>query len=418
MQADVITMTQRELQRVPVLTAVLAKQLTQRDAAQTLALSTRQVRRLTRRVQQDGPRGLAHRSRGRPSNARLSAALRARVLTLLRTQSPDFGPTLAGEMLATRHRIRVSDETLRTWMRHAGFWAGRRRPRPHRQWRERQACAGALVQVDGSHHAWLEGRGPRLVLMAYIDDATSRVFARFYDYEGTGPALDSFARYARRYGVPQRLYVDRHPTYRSPGRRTVADELAGRARPQSQFERAVTELGVTLIPAHSPQAKGRVERLFRTLQDRLVKALRLANACTRPEANRVLGRFLPAYNRRFTCAPRQPGDVHRPVPTQRLQDVLCVKEPRIVANDGTIQVHGHRWQLHAARPLARRRVLVTRTARGRMRVWAGAQTLAHRPLPAAMPMRVALPRRRGHTHPPPPDHPWRQYAVRRPATEP
>ncbi len=165
--------------------------------------------------------------------------------------------------------------------------------------------------------------------MAYIDDATSEVFARFYAYEGTLPAFDSFARYARRYGLPQSVYVDRHTTYRSPGKRTVIDELAGRSRPQSQFERALSELGVQVIPAYSPQAKGRIERLFGTFQDRFIKELRLAGATTREAANRFLEGYLPRYNRQFRRPPRSPVNLHRPCPPAAVvRRALTIRQPR------------------------------------------------------------------------------------------
>lgn len=414
MNRGVITMSQKELQRVPVLEAVIARQITQGEAARAVGLSPRQVRRLQARFQREGPRGLAHRSRGRPSNRRLPARRHRQVLALLREHYSDFGPTLAAEKLAERHGLHLSDETLRQWMRGAGLWAGRRRPRPHRQWRERRACYGQLVQLDGSHHAWLEGRGPKLVLMGYIDDATGKAYAHFYDAEDLPAALDSFHRYCRLYGLPQAVYLDKHTIYRSPKAPTVEEQLQGQV-PQSQFERALAELGVQVIHANSPQAKGRVERLFKTFQDRLVKELRLAKIVTQAAANQFLGGFLPTYNRRFARAPREPGNLHRPVPPgMRLADVLCEKRPRVVANDGTIAFRGQRLQLYppGLRPLARRGVTVTISPRGRLQVLHDGRALAYRPV-AAPPPRPAAPvrmrERRGGARTPAPDHPWRHF---------
>ena len=414
MHPDSYHMSQQELQRVPVFEAVRTHQMRQVEAAHSLGLSTRQVRRLQHRFAQEGPSGLAHRARGRPSNARTPAPRRTQALVLIRTRYPDFGPTLAGEMLAQRHHLRVSDETLRQWMRAAGLWAGRRRARPHRQWRERAACPGQLVQMDGSHHAWLEARGPRLVLMGYVDDATGTVWARFYPSEDLAAAFDSFHRYCRRYGMPQAVYLDQHTIYRSPKTPTLEEQLRGHV-PQSQFERALAQLGVRLIHAHSPQAKGRVERLFRTLQDRLVKALRLAGCTTLADANHVLRGFLLAYNRRFTHAARQPGNLHRPVPSElRLESILCVQQPRVVANDGTIQIDGHRLQLvpRTPRSLAKRAVTVTQAARGPLRVVHEGTVIPYRPVPVVLPRRplpsrlrpTRVPRR---AHRPAADHPWR-----------
>jgi len=194
----VITMTTQEARRLYVIQQVVERKLRQRPAAALLGRSVRQVRRLAQRIRQEGPGGIVHRLRGRRSNRRHAEAIKQHVLRLYQTRYHDFGPTLAQEKLVERHRLRVGRETLRRWLVAAGLWAKERQGHVHRQWRERKACCGELVQLDGSHHAWLEGRGPALVLMGYIDDATSRVFARFYDYEGTLPAMDSFYRYARR----------------------------------------------------------------------------------------------------------------------------------------------------------------------------------------------------------------------------
>ncbi len=195
---------------------------------------------------------------------------------------------------------------------------------------------GELIQLDGSHHDWLEGRGPHCVLMAYIDDASSRVFARFYAYEGTVPALDSFQRYVKQYGIPLAVYADKHTTYRSPAEPTVEEQLAG-VKPTSQFGRALGDLGVELIPAHSPQAKGRIERLFKTLQDRLIKEMRLAGIATLADANRFLPTWLSRYNRRFAVQPTRTTDLHRPLLANTdVRSVLAVKTRRVLRRDWTV----------------------------------------------------------------------------------
>lgn len=283
---DTVTMSAKELRRVHVMREVREKRITQREAGAMLQLTDRQIRRLLTRVKAAGDQGLVHRGRGRLSNRRISETKKTKVLTLYAAKYADLGPTLATEKLAERHRLIVSAETLRGWLRERCVTHFQRRKRPHRTWRARKAHVGELVQLDGSHHDWLEGRGPRCVLLAYIDDASSRVFARFYAYEGTIPALDSFQRYIRRYGIPLAVYADKHTTYHSPAEPTVEEQLAG-TKPQSQFGRALSELGVELIAAHSPQAKGRVERLFQTLQDRLIKEMRLARVATVVAANRA-----------------------------------------------------------------------------------------------------------------------------------
>jgi hypothetical protein len=405
-------MTTREAKRLYVVQQVLERKLRQRPAAALLACSARQLRRWLVRVRQAGPRGIVHRLRGRPSNRRHPAPLQQRVLALYRAHYADFGPTLTQEKLAERDHIRVGRETVRRWLGAAGLWGRQRRGRAHHVWRARKACAGEMIQVDGSHHDWLEGRGPWLVLMGYIADATSRVYARFYDYEGTQPALDSFARYARRYGLPQSLYVDRHATYRSGGRRTVADELAGRARPQSQFERAVATLGVAVIPASSPQAKGRVERLFRTLQDRLIKELRLAGITTRETANTFLQRYLPGYNRRFSCPPQSATDLHRPAPPPaQLRRILAVRATHALRPDNTLRHATKLYLIHNRWPHQRPRTLqAEERLDGRLYLLDGDRVLRYhevplRPTPVARPVR--LPQGSQRRRLPAPTHPWR-----------
>ena len=418
MNEGIITMSQKELQRLPVLEAVLKKQTTQIEAAACLELSTRQVRRLQGRLKARGPQGLVHGNRGRSSNSAKPGKLRRQVLALIREKYPDFGPTLACEKLAERHRIVLSDETVRQWMRAAGLVNGRRRPRPHRQWREPSACYGQMIQMDGSHHDWLEGRGPELVLMGYIDDATGKAYGRFYDSEDLPAALESFKRYCQLYGIPQSVYLDKHTIYRSPKEPTVEEQLQGRD-PQSQFERALSELRVHVIHANSPQAKGRIERLFKTLQDRLVKEMRLAGIKTLEEANRFLKGFLARFNRRFSRAARQPGNLHRPAPAGKmLSQALCVKEPRVVTNDGTVRINGQRLQLlpSGLRPLAKKGVTVTISPKGRLGVLYEGRELPYRLLPQPQTSRSAEPKtpvfRPGHgpgDWRPAADHPWRKF---------
>ena len=343
---DRVIMSVKELRRVHVIRHAMEQKMTQVKAGALLGLSTRQVRRLIERVEQEGDKGLAHRGRGKPSNRRMPEPVKAKVLGLCARRYADFGPTLAAEKLAERHGITLSDETLRRWLRERGVDHFTRRKRPHRAWRERKPHVGELLQLDGSHHDWLEGRGSRCVLMAYIDDASSRVYARFYDYEGTIPAMDSFQRYVRQYGIPLAVYADKHTTYQSPATPTVEEQLAG-TKPTSQFGRALGELGVELIPAHSPQAKGRVERLFKTFQDRVIKEMRLAEVSTMEEANRFLAGYLPIYNQRFSVQPAQTTDLHRPRPAGRALDhILCLKTTRCLRKDFTIAHQGALYQIH------------------------------------------------------------------------
>jgi hypothetical protein len=405
---DRVIMRVKELRRVSVIRQTMEKQLTQVKAGTLLGLTPRHIRRLIERVAQAGDQGLAHRGRGKPSNRQIPEQVKTKVLTLYEKQYGDFGPTLAAEKLAERHGMAVNAETLRGWLLAKGVTHFQRRKRPHRAWRERRAHVGELIQLDGSHHDWLEGRGPRCVLMADIDDASSRVCARFYEYEGTLPAMDSFQRYIRQYGIPLAVYADKHTTYQSPAPPTVDDQLAG-VKPTSQFGRALGELAVELIPAHSPQAKGRVERLFKTVQDRLVKELRLAEVSTLEAANRFLERYLPIYNRRFAVLPAQAADLHRPRPAHReLDRMLCLKTIRCLRKDFTIAYQGGLYQIHET--IRAPHVLVEEHVDGTMRITHQGRSLGFHAI-TSRPVKIAAvtpvhPLRRPVT--PRPDHPWRR----------
>jgi len=405
---DRVIMSVQELRRVHVIRQTMEKKLTQVQAGTVLGLTPRHVRRLIERVEQAGDLGLAHRGRGKPSNRRIPAKVKATALRLYAQRYGDFGPTLAAEKLTERHGITLSDETLRRWLRARGIVHFTRRKRPHRAWRERRAHVGALLQLDGSPHDWFEGRGPRCVLMAYIDDASSRVFARFYAYEGTIPAMDSFQRYVTRYGIPLAVYADKHTTYQSPAPPTVDEQLAG-VTPTSQFGRALGELGVELIAAHSPQAKGRVERLFKTMQDRLVKELRLAGIATLEAANRFLEAWLPSYNQRFAVQPAQAADLHRPKPAGGdLTRILCIKTTRGLRRDWTVAHHGQLYQVRTN--VRATHVMVEERVDGTMRITHHGQPLDYHAIPprperVAEPPKAQVPRRPVK---PTPAHPWRK----------
>ena len=405
---DRVTMSGKELRRVHVLRQVLDRKLTQVKAATVLGLSPRQVRRLVTRVRQEGDGGLVHRGRGQPSNRRIPEGHKTKILRLYETRYGDFGPTLAVEKLAERHGITISDETLRGWLLATGVDHFRRRKRPHRAWRERRAHVGELIQLDGSHHDWFEGRGPRCVLMAYIDDTSSRVFARFEEYEGTIPAMDSFQGYIRQHGVPLAVYADKHTTYRSPAEPTLEEPLAG-TEPQSQFGRALVELGVDLIAAHSPQAKGRVERLFKTFQDRMIKELRLAEVSTLDAANVFLKSYLPIYNRRFAVPPAQATDLHRPRLTRgELDRILCIKTTRVLRRDWTVAHNGHLYQVQTN--VRATQVVIEERVDGTLRITHQGHVLAYHPI-AVRPVRPAESRSVSRRHRPVTQartHPWRK----------
>src|SRR5512141_1746473 len=270
---EILKMSQKERVRLSVMKQVQEEDLKLVEASEVLGLSYRQAKRVWARYQQQGDRGLVHLARGKPGKRAKPAKVKARILARYEERYADFGPTLAAEYLA-EEGLKVDHETLRRWLLAQGKPRMRRRRQRHREWRERKPCLGAMVQLDGSQHDWFEGRAPRCVLMVMVDDATNRVWAQFFEEETTRASYDVFEAWVRRWGLPQSLYVDKDSIYRCEGLGSIAEQMAGK-EPQTQFGRAMEQLGVELILANSPQAKGRVERMNGTLQDRLVKALRL-----------------------------------------------------------------------------------------------------------------------------------------------
>jgi transposase len=406
---DMVMVRQGELKRLHVIRKVLERVIKQVEAAEILLLSGRQIRRIVKRIRREGDRGIIHQSRGRPSNRRTPDKVKGKVIRLYRAQYKDFGPTLASEKLSERDGIEISDETLRRWLLETGDWKKARKHRGHRQWRQRRHHEGDMVQVDGSHHDWFEGRGPGCVLMGYIDDATGRVFGRFYEYEGTIPAMDSFKRYIQEYGLPLSVYLDKHTTYKSTAKPSIEDEL-NNAKPLSEFERALKELGVEVIHANSPQAKGRIERLFGTLQDRLVKEMRLRGIRTIVEANAFLEAYLPVYNRRFSVCPKEKDDLHRSlVKGMNLDAILCLKTERTLRNDFTV-AHNHKLYQIEEKTRASK-VLVEDRINGSMRITYQDQPLRFREIterPVKQKERPVVIRSRRVSPSPPPDHPWRR----------
>lgn len=342
MREDRIEMSQEELKRAHVIRQRMEGHLIQREVSGQLGISIRQVRRLEKKMRCQGEAGMIHGLRGKPSAHRFPEALKWKVLGIYQKDYYDFGPTLACEKLIERNKIEISDETLRQWLIEAQLWKVKKRKR-YRCWRERKARFGEMVQMDGSHHAWFEDRRAVCTLMGYIDDATGKKRGWFYEYEGTLPAMDSLKRYIKRYGIPLSVYLDRHSTYKGWGQPTIEEQLRGELN-LSQFERACKELSIQVIHAHSAPAKGRVERSFRTDQDRLVKDLRLEGIKTIEEGNQFLNSYWPKHNQRFSVSARESVDMHRPVPKgMNLDSILCIKTPRVVRNDFTIL---HECQLY------------------------------------------------------------------------
>ena len=373
-----ILMSRKERRRLELLSRVRDGALKLVKAAEWMAVSYRQAKRIWRRYEREGDVGIVHRLRGQRSHRAKPAAQREAVLARYQENYPDFGPTLAAEYLAKEGFV-IDHETLRRWLIAAGLRHARRPQRRHRQWRERRAHCGELIQMDGSQHDWFEGRRAPAVLMVMIDDATNRTYARFFEGETTLAAMETFARYSRRYGLPQALYVDLDSIYRTDREPTLHEQLRDQ-QPVTQFGRAMRELAVHIVPAYSPQAKGRVERRNGLFQDRLVKALRLGGISELEAANEFLEkRFLQELNRRFTVMAAAAQDLHRPLGRDcRLDEVLSIQHWRVVAQDGTIRWDNHYFQLlrqKKDRSLAGCRIMVRQLRDGRVQLLWGGQKL-------------------------------------------
>lgn len=422
METERIALSQRERDRLKVLHEVKQEHLTQVEAARRLKLTDRHVRRLLLRLRERGDGGIVHRLRGRPSNRQWAAAVEQKILARVRQRYADFGPTLASEHLA-QDGLRVSRETLRKWMIKASVW----RPRSQRVkdvhvWRERRASFGELVMQDSSPFAWLEERGPACQLIALIDDATSRIWARFAEHDTTEENLRTLQGWLRRYGRPLAHYTDKNSIFCVTRPAAIPEQLRG-TEARSQFGRALGELGIEWIAAHSPQAKGRIERLFKTLQDRLVKELRLAGIASIEAANRFLElRFLPAWEQRFTVASRQPRNAHRRLgPEHHLEEILSVRVARKMAQDHTVSWDGDRWGVPREEVCAGLRgapVEIERRLDGShwLRFRGRYLPLRHCPEPprAASPSGLRPPGLPAHRvskpqKPVPPNHPWRTF---------
>lgn len=424
-----------EIKRLYVLQQVEDKQLTGFQAARLLGLSLRQVRRLIAKFREQGAPGIVHGNRGRAPNNRIAEAVRTRILELMEEEYQDYNDSHFTEELFEQHGLEVSRSTVRRIRRQAGQKSPRkRRPPRHRSRRVRKEKAGMLLQTDGSRHDWLEGRGPCLTLIAYSDDATGEVLgATFRDEEDAAGYFLGLQEICLSRGIPQAIYADRHTIFQSPTKATLEQELAGE-QPRSQFGRLLDELGIELIAARSPQAKGRIERLWETFQDRLVKALRKAGASNRAEANQVLASYLPKHNQRFWMEPAQTGTAYVPWPKgHRLEDFFCFKHTRTVTNDNTIPFDGHRLQIPPGpkqRSYAKAKVDVLQHLDGRLEVRYQGQSLVtfqpatdepvrvqkFEPAPrpeAPKPAQVAekplqAPKERV-PHKPAANHPWRRY---------
>lgn len=416
-----LRLSEEERRRLEVLVRVSSGRVSLAKGADLLELSYRQMRRVYQRYQAEGNLGVRHGLKGRASNHRVVDSRRKRVLKLYESKYGDFGPTLAVEYLAKADGEVVGIETLRQWLLAAGLWAPRRERATHRKWRERKRHVGEMIQMDGSVHDWFEGRRAKAVLMVMIDDATNRTYARFFEGETTAAVMWVFWDYVELYGLPHSLYVDRDSIYKATRDSTVDEALADRT-PETQFGRAMVELGVKLILAHSPQAKGRVERRHGVFQDRLVKGMRLAKIRTLEQGNAYLAdEFLIDLNKQFTVPAADSADLHRPVPRGvKLERVLSYQEQRVVMNDWTVLWHNRCFQVseaHRTLRLPKKKVLVIEQLDGEVRLEYRGRALAWTELkkPPIGRRRSAAKPRNNAKEPEPkgpkkpsPNHPWRK----------
>jgi transposase len=428
---DTLEMSTRERRRLTELSLVKQGRSKVAEAARRLGLSERQTRRLWKRYKTQGDAGVIHGLRGRPSNFG-HAAVREAALTLYREKYAALNAAHAAEFLAREEHLAIPRQTLWRWLKAANLIVQTRHPRKHRRRRQRRPCVGELIQMDGSTHPWFGPAYPDCVLFVMVDDASGEVFCRFYASEDTASAFDLFGHYAKRYGLPRALYVDHDGIYVVNNEQAHEKaRQAGKKPPVTQFGRAMAELDVQIIAAASPQAKGRVERMNRTLQDRLLKELALAlngwGIHDRERANDYLEReFLPRFNARFAKTPAQGTNLHRALPRGlKLEEVLCVKEARVVGQDWCVQYARRILQIarrHEALQLAGKTVEVRQYPGGTLQVcYHGTKLviaeLATRPVAAAT--TPAPPPVAPTPYKPPADHPWRTGRPRRvPASAP
>lgn len=341
---DLLVMSRREIDRVSVLNEVVSGSLTQIGASQKIGITNRQLRRIMHRFRVEGPGAVIHGLRGRVSNNKTSQEILDKAIALVREKYWDFGPTFASEKLEEIDKLIINHDVLRTEMIKVGIWIAKQRKHKHRQWRERKEHFGEMVQFDGSHHAWFELRGKICCLLASKDDATNEVYAHFTEHEDIQGVFAFWREYIKKYGKPKCIYLDRGSVYKVNAKSVFDDPEV-----LTQFERVCKELGIEVIHAKSPQAKGRIENGFGTLQDRLVKELRLKNIDNINDANKYLKEdFLPKYNNKFSLIAKEEGNFHTPLnQAEDLDQIFSIQSQRMVNNDFTVRFKGQWFQLLA-----------------------------------------------------------------------
>jgi len=412
-----IIMSRKETKYAEILHKAEAEGLKNREGAEMLHLSIRQLQRLKRAFREEGLKGLVHRSRGKPSNRKMPDEERRQMVALIKTRYPDFGPTFAGEKLREKHQIFHDPKTIRSIMIAEGLWKPKRKKKQvYRAWRERRPCYGEMQQYDGSYEYWFEERGEKCCLLASIDDAAGSItHAKFDAHEGVFPTFRFWQEYLEKHGKPLSVYVDKFSTY------SMNHKLA-KENPDTltQFQRAMRELGIEPICAHSSPAKGRVERLFGTLQDRLIKELRLQDISTIPEANVFLEKiFIPDFNRRFSVSPRETANMHHPLTEKErasLPAILSRQSVRIIRNDFTIAYRKSWYQLAEDQPVTvfkKNAVIVEERLDGTTCFRLRGKYLLSAKLPfrpqKATPRRTPWALTKKPTYHPSKDHPWRKF---------
>ncbi len=407
---ELISMSRKEIDQVKIFAQLEGQTITQARAAEILSLSDRQIRRKLVRYRRYGAQSLIHGARGKPGNRQLNPLVKERAVALVGELYPDFKPTFAAEKLFEIHGLKIGHETLRLALITAGLWTpNQRKVNPH-VWRERKACFGEMVQLDGSLHAWFEARGQKCTLIAFIDDATSHIlWLEFCDGETTFNLMQATYSYLKGFGRPQSFYADRGGVFKVNIHNENEDKL-------TQYERALQELDITFIHARSPQAKGRVERLFGTLQDRLVKELRLADINTIEEANRFTQNvYLPKHNAKFAVQAKALEDRHNALDGYNLDAILVTKEDRTVNQDYTIQYLTRWFQLEPKQTtlvFPKNKILVSEHFDGRITLSLRAAQLTFHEISKRpdkpQPERSISPALK-QTWVPPANHPWRQY---------
>lgn len=412
-----VTMSKKEIDRLAVMTKLVGKHITAPEAAEQLGLSVRQVKRVKKRVKKFGAQGLIHRSRGKPSKRKLKDKIVNEIITLLLTVYVGFGPTLAAEKLLEHHALHVSKESLRTIMIQNNLWKPkpRRKNKQHRTWRPRREHYGSMEQYDGCYHHWFEDRAPECCLLLAVDDATGKITkARFDHHEGILPTFGFWKAYVEEKGKPVAIYLDKFSTYKINHKAAQDNKEL-----MTQFQRACRDIGIELISANSPEAKGRVERMFETLQDRLVKELRLQNISDIATANKFLEeRYIFTLNEKFAVAPAKRADLHRPLTdmdTKQINSTFAIHSTRTVMNDFTIQFKNKYFQLEQQQPVTvcrKDRILVEEHINGSIKLNLRGKELRYTVLPErpkkTFILKILALTTSRPIYKPPMNHPWRK----------